>query len=35
MPVLQEAPDPYEYFLGINDCQDYVKDLDRFYKNSF
>ena len=32
MPVLQEAPDPYEYFLGINDCQNYVQDLDSFYK---
>ena len=31
-PVLQEAPNPYEYFLGINDCQDYVNDLNRFYK---
>ncbi len=31
-PVLQEAPDPDDYFLGLNDCQRYIKELDRLYK---
>ena len=31
-PVLQEAPDPDDYFLGLNDCQRYIKELDRIYK---